>query len=166
MFRQHDWNLEIVVKEPVRPKPAWLGDLRKQVDLSAPSNGNVFSQNPTLRLGTIPELEGSIETTVLETSVSVQYPNTPYDITVGVTRTWLGTNTTARADPFCTISIRGIDWDERMTSVGSWKQGNWEPELGMIFAQGQQSFREGFVEFIQCVIRSQIILDEMHPGGP
>ena len=60
--------------------------------------------------------------------------------------------------------MRGVSWDERMTSMGSWKQGNWEPELAGVFSEGEKSFRDGLVNFVQCVKRLQGILGEVHPG--
>ncbi|MBE3042060.1 hypothetical protein IMZ48_05655 [Candidatus Bathyarchaeota archaeon] len=49
-----------------------------------------------------------------------------------------------------------------MTAVGAGKQ----LELGKILAQGEHSFRDGFVKFIQCVKHLQMILGEVHPGDP
>ena len=164
MHRKHDWHLEITMKDPVRPSPLWLDDLKQRVFLSAPPTKDVLSHNPRLRIEAIPELKDRIDTTSLETSVRVRYPNTPYEIKVSVTRKWTGTKTRARLDPVCTVSMHGVSWDERMTSVGSWKQGNWEPKLGGVFSEGDQSFRDGFVNFIQCVKRLQVILGEVHSG--
>lgn len=155
------------MKEPVRPKPAWLDDLKYRVSLAAPSK-DASLQNPRLQIGVVPELEGNVET-MLETSVSVLFPNTPYEIVVSATRRWPGTNTSAISDPVCTVSMRGIDWDESMTSVGGWKQDSWKPELDKIFSRGESSFKDGFIRFIQCVIRLQTILGEMTPmstSGP
>lgn len=152
------------MKEPVRPKPACLDNLKHRVLLSAPPKTDVFSHTPRLKIEPIPELADSIETTVLETSVNLRYPNTPYDINVSVTRTWVGTNTLASAEPVCSVSMRGMNWDEKMTSVGSWKEGNWEPELGMIFSEGKMGFKDGFLKFIQFVKLSQEFLGEVHPG--
>lgn len=152
------------MRDPVRPSPPWLDNLKQRVFLSAPPANDVLSHNPRLRIEAIPELSNRIDTTSLETSVRVRYPKTPYEINVSVTRKWTGTNTGVRSDPVCTISMGGVSWDERMTSVGSWKQGSWEPELGGVFSEGEQGFRVGFVNFIQCVKRLQVVLGEVHLG--
>ena len=154
------------MQEPVRPKPAWLDKLEHRVLLTAPPDKNVFLHDPRLRIDAIPELGGRVETTMLETSVSVRYPNTPYEAIVSATRAWSGTETGGKSDSVCTVSMRGISWDERMTSVGSWKQGNWEPELGAIFSDGELSFREGFVNFIRFVKRLQTMLGELETELP
>ena len=132
------------------------------MSLSAPPREDVFLQPTSLEIKPIQELVDSVQTTTLETSVNVRYPNTPYDISVSVTRTWRGMKTNVHSDPMCTISMRGINWDEGMTPVVAGKQ----LELGKILAQGEQSFRDGFVKFIQCVKHLQMILGEVHPGDP
>lgn len=152
------------MKEPVRPRPPWLDSLKQRVFLSAPPTKDVLSHTPRLRIEEIPYLKDRIDTTSLETSVRVQYQNMPYEINISVTRKWAGTQTCAGSTPVCTVSMRGVNWDEKMTSVGSWKQGNWEPELGGIFSEGDLGFRDGFVRFIQCVKHVQVILGEVHPG--
>ncbi len=118
--------------------------------------------DPKLKIGVIPELEGTVET-MLETSVNIPFSNTPYEIVVSATRRWPGTNTSATSDPVCTVSMRGIDWDGSMTSASEWRQDSWEPELDRVFSNGELSFRDGFTGFIQSAIRLQMILDEMTP---
>ena len=149
------------MNEPVRPKPAWLDDIKHCVSLVALSKDSPL-QNPKLQIGVIPGLEGIVEI-MLETSVNVPFPNTPYEIIVSATRGWPGTNTSITSDPVCTVSMRGIDWDGSMTSAREWKQDSWEPELDKILSNGEPSFRDGFTSFIQSAIRLQTILDEMTP---
>lgn len=127
---------------------------------------DVFSREPRLSIHANPELAGSIETTILETTVRVRCPNTSYDINISATRTWTGTNTGVKSDPVCTVSICGTNWDERLTSVGSLTQGNWEPELEVVFLEGEATFKAGFVKLIQLVKYLQAILGEIHPGDP
>lgn len=152
------------MRDPVRPSPPWLDNLKQRVFLSAPPTKDVLSHNPTLRIAAIPEIRGSIDNTTLETSVRVRYPDTPYEINVSVTRKWSGTKTGIRSEPECTVSMRGVSWDERMTSAGTSKQGNGGPELEGVFSEGEEGFRDGFVNFIRCVKRLQVVLGEVHPG--
>lgn len=149
------------MKEPVRPKPAWLDDLKYRVSLAAPSK-DASSRNPRLQIEVTPELEGIVET-ILETSVNVQYPNTSYEIIVNATRRWPGTNTSATSNPVCTVSMRATNWDENMAFSGGWKQDSWKLEIDKVFSRGGSSFQDGFIRFVQCVICLQTILDEMTP---
>lgn len=149
------------MKEPVRPKPAWLDDLKYRVSLAAPSK-DASSRNPRLQIGVIPELEGIVET-MLETSVNVLYPNTPYEIIVSATRRWPQMNTSAISVPACTVSMRATNWDESMAFSGVWKQDSWKLEIDKIFSRGGSSFQDGFIRFVQCVIRLQTTLGEMTP---